>query len=188
MKRLVFWAMTVIAITAVGVAALLLRGGITARETPSAVEVFVARRIRHLMIPRTAREARNPTPVTPEVLAEGRAHFADHCATCHANDGGGDSEIGQKLYPRAPDMRKDDTQSLSDGELFYIIHNGVRYTGMPAWGGDGAEEDLDSWELVHFIRRLPKLTPEEIREMEKLNPRSPHELEEERASHGHHHH
>ena len=63
------------------------------------------------------------------MIAEGRDHFADHCATCHANDGSGNTEMGRGLYPKAPDMRLPATQNLSDAELFYIIENGVRLTG-----------------------------------------------------------
>lgn len=87
--------------------------------------------------------------------------------------------MGQSLYPPAPDMRGPGTQQLSDGELFYIIENGVRLTGMPAWGHPGAD-GTDSWKLVHFIRHLPKLTFEERREMERLNPKGPDEWEEQR--------
>jgi len=158
---------------------LLLQHGFSARDQPTAIEAFVARRLRYLATPRSAREEKNPVPATLEVLAEARAHFADHCASCHGNDGGGQTEIGKNLYPKAPDMRQADTQSLSDGELFYIIHNGIRLTGMPAWGESSPEEDLDSWKLVHFIRHLPEIKPEEIEEMKKLNPKSPQEVEEE---------
>jgi len=157
----------------------LVQHGFSARDQPTAIEAFVARRLRRLAIPRSARQAQNPVPATPEVLVEARAHFADHCALCHGNDGSGQTEIGKNLYPKAPDMRQADTQSLSDGELFYIIHNGIRLTGMPAWGEDPPEEDLDSWKLVHFIRHLPKISPEELEEMKKLNPQSPHKAEEE---------
>ena len=76
-------------------------------------------------------------------------------------------------------MRAASTQALSDGELYWIIKNGIRLTGMPAWGVPG-QQDHDSWALVSFIRHLPKLTPEEEREMKKWNPKSLHELEEER--------
>ncbi len=158
---------------------LLLQHGFSARDQPTAVEAFIARRLRHLAVPRSARQAKNPIPATPDVLAEARAHFADHCASCHGNDGSGQTEIGQHLYPKAPNMRQADTQSLSDGELFYIIHNGVRLTGMPAWGDDSPEEDQDSWKLVHFIRHLPKISQEELEEMKKLNPQSPQDREEE---------
>ena len=70
---------------------------------------------------------------TPEVIAAGMAHYADHCAACHANDGSAETQIGLGMYPRPPDMRQPATQTLTDGELFYIIENGVRLTGMPAW-------------------------------------------------------
>lgn len=159
--------------------AVLVQHGVSARDQPTAVEAFVARGLRHLAVPRSARQEKNLVPVTPAVLAEARAHFADHCASCHSNDGSGQTEIGQHLYPKAPDMRQADTQSLSDGELFSIIHNGVRLTGMPAWGDDPPEEDQDSWKLVHFIRHLPKISHEELTEMKKLNPQSPQEMEEE---------
>ena len=87
------------------------------------------------------------------------------------------TEIGQNLYPKAPDMRLAQTQNLTDGELYYTIHNGIRLTGMPAWGTE--ERDDDSWKLVLFIRHLPQLTPAEERAMEALNPKAPAEKQEE---------
>lgn len=158
---------------------LFVQHGFSARDQPTAVEAFIARRLRHLAVPRSARQAQSPIAATSAVLAEARAHFADHCAICHANDGSGQTEIGKNLYPKAPDMRQDATQALSDGELFYIIHNGIRLTGMPAWGDGPPEQDQDSWKLVHFIRHLPKLSKEELEEMKQLNPKSPQEGEEE---------
>lgn len=107
------------------------------------------------------------------------SHFADHCASCHGNDGSGATQIGRNLYPKAPDMRLAATQTLSDGELFYIIENGVRFTGMPAWSTGTLEGAEATWHLVRFIRHLPALTPEELREMDALNPKTPSELEEE---------
>lgn len=156
-----------------------LRHGFSAREKPWAVEAFVARRLRRLAIPRAASQVQNPLPLTPELLAESRAHFADHCATCHANDASGNTAMGPNFYPPVPDMRLPATQELSDGELFYIIENGIRFTGMPAWGTESLEDDADSWGLVHFIRHLPQISPEELEEMESLNPKSRREIEEE---------
>lgn len=176
MRRL-FLAVGVVGLAVVALAVLgaviILRGGISARPEPSALEVRVARAVRHLAIPSTDRGARNPIAASPRVLAAGLAHFADHCAVCHANDGSGQTSIGRGLYPRAPDMRRPTTQDLSDGELFYVIESGVRLTGMPAWGGPGSAEG--SWHLVHFIRHLPALTAEEKAAMERLNPKSPDE-------------
>jgi mono/diheme cytochrome c family protein len=148
------------------------RSGLSVHEEPSAMEAMMARRMRALAVPADLENEKNPVPLTPEVLAEARSHFADHCATCHGNDGKGATAIGQKLYPRAPDMTLPETRELSDGALFAIIENGVRLTGMPGWGTGTAQSAYGSWTLVHFIRHLPKLTPAELREMERLNPMS----------------
>jgi mono/diheme cytochrome c family protein len=156
----------------IGVAALL-RGGISARAERPAFEARIARTLRGWAIPGEARETANPVAASPRVLAAGLAHFADHCASCHANDGSGQTAIGRNLHPRAPDLRGPATQGLTDGEIFYIIENGVRLTGMPAWGGPETGEG--SWHLVHFIRHLPRLTAEEKAQMEALNPKSPDE-------------
>ena len=156
------------------------RRGFSAREEPTKAEELVARTFRGWATPEAARRVPNPVPIGPEVLARARAHFADHCASCHGNDGSGQTPVGRRLYPRAPDMRSGETQRLTDGELFSIIRNGIRLTGMPAWGNGTPPEDVGTWELVHFIRHLPKLTPAEIREMESLNPKSPAEYEKAR--------
>lgn len=155
--------------------------GISARDKPTAIETVVARALRRLATPSALRAARNPVAATPANLARARAHFADHCATCHGNDGRGRTAIGQSLYPKAPDMQGVATQSLTDGEIFAIIKYGVRLTGMPAWGQDTTEDDEEAWRLVHFIRHLPSLTADELAEMESLNPRSRKELEDEQA-------
>jgi mono/diheme cytochrome c family protein len=167
-------AILAVAIVAAAAAAIVaLRSGISARTAPTATEAMIATAARRFAIPVSARQMRNPIPLTSAAIAEGRDHFADHCATCHANDGSGKTDIGTSLYPAAPDMRRARTQELSDGELFYIIKNGVRLTGMPAWGDE--RDDADNWKLVHFIRHLPKITPQELDEMRKMNPVSPHE-------------
>jgi len=165
---------------AIGAGARMIRRGFSARDEPSALEAFVARRARALAVPASVKQMTNPVSLTPEVLAEARAHFADHCATCHANDGSGNTTIGRNLYPRAPDMRLSATQQLSDGEIYGIIQDGIRLTGMPGWGKAGDVDDEDSWKLVHLIRHLSELTPEQLKEMESMNPRSPAEIEEER--------
>jgi mono/diheme cytochrome c family protein len=154
-----------------------LHDGLSARATPTRLEAMLARNARGLALPAGAREKRNPVPASPEILREARLHFADHCAICHDNDGSGNVAIGQGLYPKPPDLRQPHTQDLTDGELFFIIENGVRFTGMPAFGGAGSQQD--SWELVHFIRHLPQLTPEERLEMEHYNPKGPEQREEE---------
>ena len=155
------------------------RRGLSARTEPSRAEVVIARTMRSLATPQAVRSRPNPVPRTDDVVAEGMEHFADHCAVCHGNDGSGDTEMGHGLYPRVPDMRAATTQSLSDGELFSIIENGIRLTGMPSWGTGTSEGERESWALVHFIRHLPALTPKEIQHMETLNPKTPAQLKEE---------
>jgi hypothetical protein len=82
------------------------------------------------------------------------------------------------LFPPAPDLRLPGTQDLTDGELFYIIENGIRLTGMPAWGDDSEQSKRETWHLVAFLRHLPRLTPGEKLQMERLNPKSPDEWRE----------
>ncbi|MGE5232854.1 MAG: c-type cytochrome [Acidobacteriota bacterium] len=176
--RRVFALLVLVALGAVAGHVYLQRHGLSAKGRPSAVEAWVAGQLRRLATPERIRQRANPLPATPEVLESARRHFADHCASCHANDGSGQTEIGQGLYPPAPDLRLAATQRLRDGELFAIIEDGIRFTGMPGWG-DGSEASArQSWELVDFIRHLPRLTPQELRDMARFNPVSPMEEEE----------
>jgi len=174
--RIIVLAVLVVAF-AIAVVAIYARAtALTARTAPSDIEARLARFVRSFAVSQDVKDRRNPVAASDEVVAEGMAHYADHCAVCHGNDGSGDTEMGRGLFPRAPDMRLPATQSLSDGELFYIIENGVRFTGMPAWSAGTAASETSSWHLVQFIRHLPKVTPDELTRMKELNPRSPEEI------------
>ena len=165
-KRKVFVLIVLFgAIGIVGAFWLVMSRGFSAREKPTASEERLARAMRGLATPRVAREAKSPLLADALAIAEARDHFADHCAICHGNNGSGKTLIGQNLYPPTPDLRRDPTQKLTDGELFYIIKNGIRFTGMPGFGG----EDDENWKLVLFIRHLPQLTPKELELMQELN-------------------
>ena len=177
--RLVAWLAVVAIIVAVGVMLVLQGRGVSARPEPSAIERRGALFMRSWLTPSTYKGLKNPVSDTEENFIAAREHFADHCSTCHANDGSGNTEMGRSLYPKAPDMRVR-TQQLSDGEIFYFIENGVRLTGMPAWSTGTPEGEKASWQLVNFIRRLPKLTPDDIAVMEKFNPVSRAQIEEEK--------
>src|SRR5438067_8593206 len=178
----------------------ILHDGLSSRAQPSALETAIARSARKMAAPAGAHNTKNAIADSPQVQREARLHFADHCAICHGNDGSGDTMLGHGLYPKPPDLRASETQNLSDGDIFWIIQNGVRLTGMPAFGGagtehshsehshsnsqsdshSGSESDSDSsWKLVRFIRHLPALTAEEKIEMEKYNPKGPEDREEE---------
>lgn len=182
MQKAGWFALGAVSIVVVLLLATLAGGahGFSARAEPSPVERWLAGMVRGAALPSDARQRKNPVALTPQVLDEARAHWADHCAVCHANDGSGDAVMGRNMYPPAPDMRLAETQQMTDGELFYIIENGVRLTGMPAWGTPGnAHDDEDSWKLVYFIRHLPQVTVEEKKQMEKLNPKGPEDRKEE---------
>lgn len=172
--RLIGGILAAIGVLTLAVGGTFMAGGISAQQEPGKLESAIAPRLRSMAIPRAAKNTPNPVPASADAVKAGMDHFADHCAVCHGNDGSGDTEMGRHLYPRVPDMRQAATQNLSDGELFYIIENGVRLTGMPAWGGEHGGGD-SSWKLVHFIRHLPKLTPDELKEMKRLNPKGPDE-------------
>jgi mono/diheme cytochrome c family protein len=177
-RRLTWMAFGLVVVVASAV--LLVRGmGITARRDPFPMEGRVGRASWRFLIPSKIRSAENPVPATADVLNAAREHWADHCATCHANDGSGETTIGRRVYPRTPDMRGQPSQDLSDGELFYAIEQGVPWTAMPAWTTGTPEGERQSWALVRFIRHLPALTPDEVKDMERFNPKSPADLQRE---------
>jgi mono/diheme cytochrome c family protein len=153
--------------------------GLSAQAAPGPVETAVARRVRGLAVPSDYRTLANPVLSNEESVRNGMAHFADHCASCHANDGSGNTHLGREMFPPAPDMRASATQELTDGELFYFIEHGIRFTGMPGWSTGTLDGEEASWHLVNFMRQLPKLTPEQVVEMAAMNPRSPAEIRQE---------
>lgn len=159
--RTLLFSLVIAAIVAVIALALLIRRGFSAQSEPSAFERVLARRVRNFAIPRSARNEANPLKATSESLKDTREHFTARCAICHGNDGRGQTQVGHGLYPRTPDLLSPETQSLSDGEIHYIIANGVQLTGMPAWANPHQETEDDGWKLVLFIRDLRPLTVEE---------------------------
>ena len=176
MRRLVWFVLIGSAGLALAAMIVVRGAGISARRDGWPVEERVATAAWRFLIPREIRNAANPVPNTADVLQRALAHWADHCAICHGVDGSGNSTIGQRTYPRAPDMRLPATHDLTDGELFYAIEQGIPWTAMPGWSTGTPDGERDSWELVRFIRHLPALTPAELTEIEKFLPRSPAEL------------
>ena len=151
--------------------------GFSAREQPSWMERTMALNARKIATPADAKSLANPRQQqTAEMIAEADEHFVEHCSICHGIDGRGDTNIGRNLYPKVPDMSQQDTQQLSDGELYYIISNGIRLTGMPAWGSEDKPEAI--WDLVSLIRRLPKLFPEELQRLQNAAREAGGELSE----------
>src|SRR5258706_9652395 len=151
MSRRLIATAAVVALLVLGAVALYreaIAHGFSAREKPWAIEAFAARHLRRLATGTDSAQLRNRYVASPKLLSDARDHFADHCALCHGVDGSGKTEIGKGLYPPAPDLRDPNTQELSDGELFATIRNGIRFTGMPGWGGEYTDDEI--WQLVLF--------------------------------------
>lgn len=132
--------------------------GLRASSPPSALESSLALSIRNFAIPHAEHTQINPVAGDPVALQQGRNAFRTRCASCHGVDGRGLTPIGANEYPRVPNLHSQRTQSLSDGDIHYIIENGVQLTGMPAMHSEPSSE---SWKLVSYIRSFRTATPQE---------------------------
>ena len=137
------------------------RGGLSADAQPGAVERALATLLVRLSIPADADRQQNPFRGDVTAWRSAVEHFQDHCAICHGRDGRGKTEVGENMYPKVPDLATSTTQARSDGALFHIIQNGIRWTGMPAWKKEHSPED--TWKLVAFIRKAPTLTEADMK-------------------------
>src|SRR5262245_20849942 len=151
----------VVLILVVGVVvyARMARGGLSTDDEPGALEASIAKRLVRLSIPTDAKRQTNPYASNAAAWQDGEHHFADHCAICHGDKGHGDTQIGRNMYPKVPDLADPAVQRMSDGDLFYVIQNGVRWTGMPGWKSEHDEQE--TWQLVSFVRHVTAATDHE---------------------------
>lgn len=129
--------------------------GCTADKRPSQGETSLANATKDVTIPLQAGKMPNPLPETDEVVSQGQEVFLGSCVQCHGADARGDTNVGRSMYPPAMDLTSDHVQHWNDAELFWIIQNGVRLTGMPSW--KSSISDNDTWKLARFIHHLPRL-------------------------------
>ena len=155
-----------LAILSCGYVGLLIRRGFSARDEPSSLERVLARAARKLAIPGRAARETNPWKPTLDNLKEAREIFTNRCAICHGQDARGRTDVGRNMYPKPPDLTLPRTQNLTDGQIHYIIQNGVRLTGMPAWENPHNTREDMSWKLVLLIRDLRQPTPDERQQLE----------------------
>lgn len=149
------WALAVIVgvvVLAVSASSAASRVTLSALQEPGRFELWAASRAKHWLIGRAARSIQPHIPEGDQVIAIGEMRFRGECAACHGNDGRSPSDIGRGLYPRAADLGSPAVQTWSDRELFWIIKNGVRLTGMPGFGA--ALEDDEIWALVAYVRTV----------------------------------
>jgi len=133
----------------------------SAAKPPGRLEEKLATFALNRSIERYAPKVANPLARSPEALAAGLALFKTHCVSCHGAPGVDPTEGGASLNPPAPGLTLARVQARSDGELKWIVSNGIRMTGMPAFGASRSEEEV--WQLVAALRRLPRLSPDERR-------------------------
>ena len=131
--------------------------GCTADKPPSHEETSLANAAKEVTIPLEAGKMKNPLPETDEVVSQGQEVFLGSCAQCHGADARGDTNIGRNMYPPATDLSSPHVQHWSDAELFWIIQNGIRLTGMPSWKSSISAND--TWKLARFIHNLSRPAP-----------------------------
>jgi len=148
-----FWAIVILAVVLIVVAAMSFN--LSALPQPGRFETWVANLSKELLIDRATREGIPPRPINIKAsIAAGGEHYGLDCSVCHSDDGHGRTPAGQWMYPRASDLTSKQVQSYSDQELFWIIRNGIRYTGMPAFGEVETPDHI--WDLVNYVRTLPR--------------------------------
>ena len=130
-----------------------LLAGCAADKNPSKGETSLANAAKDVTIPLEAGKMKNPLPETDEVASQGQEVFLGSCAPCHGADARGSADLGRNMNPPAMDLTSSHVQHWSDAELFWIIQNGVRLTGMPSW--KSSISDNDTWKLARFIHKLP---------------------------------
>ena len=134
--------------------------GFNSRTEPTNLEGSIAMELHDSSIPGRYEKMQNPVPTEHLNLLEAGMLYEQRCAACHGDSGDGTTKFDGMMYPRPTDLRSDDTQGMSDGELYYTINNGIRWSGMPAFGSRG-DNDENLWKIVAYVRHLPKLTVSE---------------------------
>ncbi len=120
---------------------------------PGKVEKSVVTEIKH-EVTIGGKDVKNPVPDTPDAAQEGAEHFQHHCQICHGLDGQATGvPFAAKMSPPVPDLTSKDVQDYADGQLKWIIENGIGPSGMPGWKGILTDEEM--WNMVHYIRHLP---------------------------------
>ena len=153
-------ACMILTLAVLAVLAALMRFNPTALPEPGHFETCVANRAKRYLIHRASRKGSPPRPRDAKASVEnGGTHYGLDCSICHGMDGRAQAPLGGWMYPRPPDLTSKQVQSYSDEELFWIIQNGIRFTGMPAFGK--VESPNHIWDMVNYVRTLPSNLPTE---------------------------
>ena len=151
MRSRIAWA--ILAFVVVLAVLALMRFNLTALQEPGPFEVLATSRVTHFMIRRASQQRIPPRPLDLKTgAAGGSIRYQSECGQCHGSDGQSQTPVGRWMYPRAADLTSEQVQSFSDQELFWIIQNGIRFTGMPAFGKVETADQI--WNLVSYVRTL----------------------------------
>ncbi len=133
-------------------AAIILSPSCTANKKPSSIEKSLADAVKDVVIPVEAHRLKNLIPSSDEAIQAGRQIYLESCSLCHGGDGHGSTNLGRGMYPPAMDLTSPHVQRWTDADLFWIVENGIAYTGMPSW--KSSISATDTWKLAHFIHSL----------------------------------
>lgn len=145
-------------------------------DSPHSGPVFGAlQALRERSITNYARRVTVPNDLAdPKRVAAGAALYNEMCTGCHLGPGLERTELSQGLYPSAPELARGD--DLTAAEQFWVIKHGVKFTAMPAWGK--THDDQLIWDMVAFVRQLPKLSPAQYQHAVASAPESHEEMME----------
>ena len=154
MKRFLWVTASIIALLFLGSGIFVSQFNLSALPEPGQREAYLATKAKHFLVRRGSRTGIPPAPPDLQVsVAEGDKLFGTECGACHGLSGNKATDAGRWMYPRAADLTSSEVQGYSDRELFWIVKNGIRLSGMPAFAR--VESDEHIWDLVRFVRTLP---------------------------------
>ena len=152
MRARIAWTIVVLVVLLIVIAAMSFN--LSALPEPGRFETRLADLSKNFLIWRASDHGFPPRPLDVKAsIATGGSHYGLDCSVCHSDDGRGQTPLGQGLYPRVADLTSKRVQNYSDQELFWIIKNGIRLTGMPAFGQVESPDHI--WDLVNYVRTLP---------------------------------
>lgn len=142
---------TFLALSAVAILGFVIAG--CKAGSPGKIESAVVKGVKKTMTI-GGKDDKNPVPYSEDAAKEGQGHFGHHCQICHGLDGQNTGvPFATKMDPPVPELTEKDIQDYTDGQLHWIITNGIAPSGMPAW--KGTLDDDEMWKIVHYLRHLP---------------------------------
>jgi len=124
----------------------------------SGAERWIASYVLRRWVRTNAPSEQNPLPASAENLREGEHEYDEHCAVCHGFDGSAKNRVAGDFSPPVARLAAG-AKGVSDGQLYFIVNNGIRLSGMPGFGRRHSSDEL--WKIVLWVRHFPELTPQE---------------------------